>query len=486
MGRARTLYKLACRYASGNEISAYGLICENGKKIKVTRDQMAFLVGRDQVTNVKAQIYQEKLIFKGEGVDIRQLPVVREKVSKPETAPAPASKPAPVPKPTPEAKPAQETKPAPKKDEFQPLRRVIADVTCYRHFGYTLLPGAAEPDIRKMTESCFAITTVFTLGGKIRPRYYVLESVNGTIYLRQQKQTQTYVCKDDNKGIFMQVLFALLGYVKEDSLNNMKKASSLPDKLDRDTFGNYIYRGDLIGQVLDGEVSSNYGLGLEAMEAIVMLQAFKGVARTGANSILFSPRNIKNNDTLNTFSVQYFSHIAAFASVYRRDKSEALTMCVIDNAFAINTDVTADEICIPNAGEVIVKPSLKCTGSKLLGHIDGKEFRLAKFENVGEVEGDYERSVKRMINHVKSHAQQCMDLYLICSLIGHDTDIKFTDAEPDVDRSGKYLVSRGNRAIIIEHMGPRAKCFNATVNGEVIECDNKQACTKVVKYMLGA
>ena len=77
MTRQRTLYKLVGRYAIGNDTVYYALISENGKEVRYTEEQMAFVVGREQVINVKAQLYKDKILFRGLDCDIRNLPTIQ-------------------------------------------------------------------------------------------------------------------------------------------------------------------------------------------------------------------------------------------------------------------------------------------------------------------------------------------------------------------------------------------------------------------------
>ena len=77
MGRQRTKYKLVGRYVRGNDTVYYGLISENGEEVKYTEEQMAFVVGRGQVINVTAQLYQSKVLFRGIDCDIKNLPTIQ-------------------------------------------------------------------------------------------------------------------------------------------------------------------------------------------------------------------------------------------------------------------------------------------------------------------------------------------------------------------------------------------------------------------------
>lgn len=60
MARQRTMYKLIGRYVRGNDTVYYGLMSDSGKEVKYTEEQMAFIVGREQVVNVRVQLYHDK------------------------------------------------------------------------------------------------------------------------------------------------------------------------------------------------------------------------------------------------------------------------------------------------------------------------------------------------------------------------------------------------------------------------------------------
>ena len=79
MGAKRTMYQIVGRYMDGKAVTAYHLqSLETGKAGKYTREQVAYLVGRDQVTNAEAQIYQDKLLLRGKGMSLDDLPVQQE------------------------------------------------------------------------------------------------------------------------------------------------------------------------------------------------------------------------------------------------------------------------------------------------------------------------------------------------------------------------------------------------------------------------
>lgn len=79
MGAKRTEYQIVGRYMNGKEVTAYHLqSIETGKAGRYSREQVAYLVGRDQVTNCVGQIYQDKLLLRGKGMSLEDLPVQQE------------------------------------------------------------------------------------------------------------------------------------------------------------------------------------------------------------------------------------------------------------------------------------------------------------------------------------------------------------------------------------------------------------------------
>lgn len=76
---ARIEYQIVGRYMDGKEVTGYHLqSLESGKSGRYTREQVAYLVGRGQITNCTGQIYQDKLLLRGVGMSLDSLPVKQE------------------------------------------------------------------------------------------------------------------------------------------------------------------------------------------------------------------------------------------------------------------------------------------------------------------------------------------------------------------------------------------------------------------------
>lgn len=71
----KILYKIVGRYMNGNEVVAYAVVRDKDNAHgKLTREQIAYLIGKRQVVNCDAQIYKNKLILKGIGCKLDELP----------------------------------------------------------------------------------------------------------------------------------------------------------------------------------------------------------------------------------------------------------------------------------------------------------------------------------------------------------------------------------------------------------------------------
>jgi hypothetical protein len=79
MGAKRVQYSVVGRYMSGREVTGYHLqSIESGKTGRYTKEQLCFLIGRDQVSNCTAQIYKDTIVLSGKGIRLDSLPVKQE------------------------------------------------------------------------------------------------------------------------------------------------------------------------------------------------------------------------------------------------------------------------------------------------------------------------------------------------------------------------------------------------------------------------
>ena len=79
MAGKRIEYQIVGRYMDGKEVTGYHLqSIDNGKSGRYTKEQVCYLVGRGQVTNCTGQLYQDKVLLRGNGMSLEDLPVQYE------------------------------------------------------------------------------------------------------------------------------------------------------------------------------------------------------------------------------------------------------------------------------------------------------------------------------------------------------------------------------------------------------------------------
>lgn len=71
----KTGFQIVGRYMNGKEVEAYHIqSLESGKSMKVNKNVLAYLVGKEQITNCEAQIYKDKVLYRGVGISLDSLP----------------------------------------------------------------------------------------------------------------------------------------------------------------------------------------------------------------------------------------------------------------------------------------------------------------------------------------------------------------------------------------------------------------------------
>lgn len=68
-------YQITGRYTKGKELVGFHLqSIESGKSGKFPKEFVAYLIGKEVVTNCTAQIYKGRLLFRGKGISLDDLP----------------------------------------------------------------------------------------------------------------------------------------------------------------------------------------------------------------------------------------------------------------------------------------------------------------------------------------------------------------------------------------------------------------------------
>lgn len=73
---ANVMYQIVGRFLCGKEVTGYQLKNLNTSKLeRYSKEQVCLLVGRRQITNCDAQLYKDKVILRGVGMQLESLPV---------------------------------------------------------------------------------------------------------------------------------------------------------------------------------------------------------------------------------------------------------------------------------------------------------------------------------------------------------------------------------------------------------------------------
>ena len=79
MKEQRMNYQLVGRYMKGKEVTGYHIqSIETGETCRASKELVCFLTGREQVINCTGQIYHGKVILRGKGICIEDLPIQQE------------------------------------------------------------------------------------------------------------------------------------------------------------------------------------------------------------------------------------------------------------------------------------------------------------------------------------------------------------------------------------------------------------------------
>lgn len=73
----KTDYQITGRYTKGKELVGFHLhSISTGKSGKYPKEFVAYLIGKGAITNCEAQIYKGKLLFRGKGIRLDDLPSI--------------------------------------------------------------------------------------------------------------------------------------------------------------------------------------------------------------------------------------------------------------------------------------------------------------------------------------------------------------------------------------------------------------------------
>lgn len=75
-------YSVVGRYMNGSVVTNYHIIGEDGSQFKVSKNQLVRLIDQGKIVNCRVQMYNDKPILRGKGINLNDLPIYDEKRSK--------------------------------------------------------------------------------------------------------------------------------------------------------------------------------------------------------------------------------------------------------------------------------------------------------------------------------------------------------------------------------------------------------------------
>lgn len=489
MGRQRTKYKLVGRYMSGNDTAYYGLVSEDGKQVKYTKDQMAFAVGRDQVVNVKAQLYKDTVIFTGVGVDIRNLPTIKLGKSN-ETNTAPQKPQTTVQQKQPSLSRQSEDVTKPNKDA-EGINEIVDLIINNKHLGYRRLPEFSEPKIIRDSDTVVRIQSRFRLedcGNGDSPEFirddeYIIESINEQIYFRQSNYKDVYICKNTSKEIFKSVVLGILGYVNAVSLVNVHNAADMPED-DIKSLNAYTGASTYYNDILRVEGSryvDKETMGTAAIETIYMLRAFNSLDNNLKQPCMLFRGGRAPEVGYIEKGFSSYSYSSGIARSFLSSKTESILLCILDNdSIAINVESVA--VCLDNGydseREVVISPYVRCAVIKQIGYIDGHPLKVIKYERAY----DYSKSMQTYLNDIKIYAKKTADMYLIYLMFSRDIYLQIEGMPYNYNDNDMLYITKDNKQIMLRHSDNSS--FNVSYDGRHWDdCNTPEKCRAVADYL---
>lgn len=497
MGRQRTRYKLVGRYMSGSDTAYYGLISEDGKQVKYTKEQMAFVVGRDQVINVKAQLYKDTVIFTGVGMDIRSLPTIKLGNQNITDTTIPKKQPSLSGQNNKHMNVGvntynQEHNTVIKSNkEAEGIKEIIDLITNNRHLGYRRLPEFSEPKIIKDSNTSVRIHSRFRLehcGNEDNPEFirddeYILESANGKIYLRQSNHRDVYICNNTNKELFKSVILSLLGYVNALSLAHIHNAADMTKdyKYALNAYtGASNYYNDILRVNGDKYVDKDC-MGSAAIETIYMLRKFNELDNNlNKPCILFRGGQAPEAGHIEKGFSSY-SYSSGIARNFTYGEDESVLLCILeDDSIAINVESVA--VCLDNGydseREVVISSYVRCAVIKQIGYIDGHPLKVIKYERAY----DYSKSMHTFLNDIKMYARKMADMYLVYLLFSKDIYLQMEGTPYDYRGVDTLNITKDNTQIMLRHSYNSS--FNVSYDGRHWDdCNTPEKCRAVAEYL---
>ena len=433
MGRQRTLYKLVGRYVRGNDTVYYGLISENGNEVRYTYEQMAFAVGRDQVINVNAQLYKDKVLFRGTDCDIRSLPTIQlgnetssgtNSGAGTRSAKSAGSTKTPV-KPTPATRQSSNTQPSSStatsnqngsniiKEINSKLDSIIHNYTIVKNF-HVDKKLANNVIYMKLTEN-----RDYCGQEKTEEMYRVLYK-NSYVYIVHDNEA-LYRSDTSTNGIngLIKFLLSCICFIRTDIRNGIAITTNFPDSIAY-AFEDYSGASNYMDDILRGVGTKNCD---EEIAPYTMYHAFfamaaynNGDATKTYNGYLFRGERSLSYETHIEHGFTSTSMSLEVASQFSDTRTGSRILAFKDLRLDSMVDMGEIAVCLangePSEYELLLRPEIKVTVHNKIGTYKGIPVYLATAEQLNSKKEEMNKIVETFVKTYNTESIYGMGLIL--------------------------------------------------------------------------
>lgn len=426
-------YNIVGRYINDNDardVVGYHLRNLDGtKQGKYSIEQVAFLVGRDQVLNCTAQLYKDKVLFRGKGISLESLPTQRINVNK-------------------KAEDKTDIKIANTKKQVKPINKIEdkteIKITNTKIEDRTLIKEITGDELYKMLQEVISkynlvgaeyatlnredwsygpfLCVSLTLEGEdedsniygTQYKYLIDASSSDYYHLRQANLLDDYIMKSSTKDSlekFILEALKFLGYY-----NSKKVITNVCNKIpinSADAFENYSGYWTNITAVLQGDTNIEEDCVIETfMDTLFMVMGYETIQGThNISTPLFrgDGRTAQQLECINN-TFMSFSTLCSIAGEFAEKSG-----CVLFVESApIKSLMDIHNIAVMGEEhEVLVNIGNEISIIEEVGKINGRPIYKAKLERAL----NYKSILKYVVNKYTKYIDESLFFYTLCKLM---------------------------------------------------------------------
>lgn len=436
-------YNIVGKYINDNDardVVGYHLRNLDGtKQGKYSIEQVAFLVGRDQVLNCTAQLYKDKVLFRGKGISLESLPTQRINVNK-------------------KAEDKTEIKMVNTKKQVKSINKIEdkteIKITNNKIEDKTLVKEITGDELYKMLQEVISkhhlvgaeyatlnredwsygpfLCVSLTLEGEDEDsnlygeqyKYLIDASNPDYYYLRQTDLLNDYIMKSSIKsGLEKFIVEALkfLGYC-----NNKEVITNVYNNIpinSADAFENYSGYWGNITAVLQGDTNIDEDCVIETfMDTLFMVMGYEIIQGTNTVSTpLFrgDGRTVQQLECINNT----FMSFSTLCSIAGKFAGKSGCVVFVESAPMKSLMDIHNIAVMGEEHEVLVNIGNEISILEEVGKIDGVPIYKAKLERAL----NYKSTLKYIVNKYTKYINESLFFYTLCKLMMQIKDINQVD-----------------------------------------------------------